>query len=104
MKEYSEEARRFYRSKAWQQCRAAYIKSVGGLCERCLAKGFIKPGYICHHKKYLDGDKLQDPEVALSFDNLEYLCLDCHNAEHFRYKNARYAINDDGTVKININS
>ena len=25
---------------------------------------------------------VHDPSVALSFDNLEALCIDCHNAEH----------------------
>ena len=101
MKEYSKEAKKFYSSKAWQQCRAAYIKSVGGLCERCLAKGFYVPGYIVHHKIYLDGDKLQDPEVSLNWDNLEYLCFNCHQQEHFRQKNSRYSIDQDGNVKIN---
>lgn len=100
MKEYSLEARQFYNSKAWAECRAGYIKSVGGLCERCLAQGFIKPGYICHHKKYLDGDKLKDPSIALNWDNLEYLCLDCHNKEHFSTKHSRYRVLSDGSVAI----
>ncbi|MFT9269709.1 MAG: HNH endonuclease [Liquorilactobacillus nagelii] len=73
----------FYRSKAWQRCRAGYIKSVGGLCERCLAKGIIKHGYIVHHKRYITEDNIGDPLVTLNWDNLEYLCHDCHNAEHF---------------------
>ena len=46
-------------------------------CERC-----GKPAQICHHKKYLDDVNVHDPSVALSFDNLEALCIDCHNAEH----------------------
>lgn len=33
----------FYSTWAWRNCRALYIKSVGGLCERCLAKGLINP-------------------------------------------------------------
>jgi 5-methylcytosine-specific restriction endonuclease McrA len=73
----------FYRSKAWQRCRAGYIKSVGGLCERCLAKGVIKRGYIVHHKRYITEDNIGDPTITLNWDNLEYLCHDCHNAEHF---------------------
>lgn len=70
-------AKQFYASAAWQHCRTAYIEHVHGLCERC-----GRPGYIVHHKIYLTPDNIEDPGVALSFDNLEYLCLDCHNAEH----------------------
>lgn len=90
----------FYKSAAWKKCRAAYIKKCGGLCERCLAQGLIKPGYIVHHKVHLTEDNVSDPNVALSFDNLEYLCMDCHNAEHFSSKAKRYSINYDGSVMI----
>jgi len=94
-----EEQKRFYKSKAWQRCRSAYIASVGGLCERCLARGFITPGYIVHHKEYIDMNNITDPNVLLSFDNLEYLCLKCHNQEHFEERK-RYAINADGSVSL----
>ena len=67
----------FYKSKAWQDCRAAYIKSVFGLCERC-----GRPGWIVHHKEKLTPVNINDPNVTLSFENLEYLCQDCHNREH----------------------
>lgn len=73
----------FYRSKQWQKCRAGYIKSVGELCERCLSKGKIKRGYIVHHKNYITEDNIGDPTITLNWDNLEYLCHDCHNEEHF---------------------
>ena len=98
MKEY---ARAFYKSTAWQQCRAAYIKSVGGLCERCLSEGKIVPGYIVHHKCYLTPDNINDPSVSLNFDNLEYLCQECHNQEHFKeIYEKRYKILADGSVAI----
>ena len=67
----------FYNSAAWLKCRAAYIEHVHGLCERC-----HRPGYIVHHKCYLTPDNINDPDVTLNFDNLEYLCLKCHNKEH----------------------
>lgn len=70
-------AEAFYKSAAWLHCRAAYIEHVHGLCERCR-----RPGYIVHHKKYLTPENINDPDITLNFDNLEYLCLDCHNAEH----------------------
>lgn len=96
-----EVSRRFYKSKEWQECRAAYIASVGGLCERCLAEGIIKPGYIVHHKCYINASNINNPEVTLNWDNLEYLCLACHNAEHFKEKiEPRYKIDGDGSVDI----
>lgn len=75
-------AKPFYRSKEWQQCRAAYIQSVHGLCERCLAKGITKPGKILHHKVTLTPSNINDPAITLNWDLLEYQCQDCHNQEH----------------------
>lgn len=77
-------AKWFYASDKWHRCRTSYIKSVGGLCERCLANGEYKPGWIVHHKTYLTVDNIHDPNITLNFDNLEYLCQDCHNKEHHR--------------------
>jgi 5-methylcytosine-specific restriction endonuclease McrA len=96
-----DETKGFYKTSAWLKCRAAYIKSVGGLCERCLKDGKIVPGYIVHHKCYLNATNIQDPSITLNWDNLEYLCHDCHNKEHFKESTApRYKIRTDGTVDI----
>jgi 5-methylcytosine-specific restriction enzyme A len=71
-------AKQFYNSTAWKKCRAGYIKSVHGLCERC-----GKPGWIVHHKKYITPENINDPNITLNWSNLEYVCQDCHNKEHF---------------------
>jgi 5-methylcytosine-specific restriction enzyme A len=70
-------AKWFYNSKAWKKCRTGYIAGVYGLCEKCEA-----PGYILHHKKELTPENIHDPNVSLNWNNLEYLCLVCHNREH----------------------
>ena len=70
-------AKSFYKSVAWLRCRAAYITSVYGLCERC-----HEPGLILHHKTELTATNIKDQEVTLNWDNLELLCLKCHNLEH----------------------
>ena len=75
-------AKRFYKSTAWQKCRASYIVSVHGLCERCTASGLAVPGKIVHHKIYLSERNINDASVTLNHEHLEYLCLDCHNDEH----------------------
>ena len=71
-------ARKFYKSTAWAKCRQAYIKSKYGLCERC-----ADAGKIVHHKKYITPENIHDPNITLNHANLELLCQECHNKEHF---------------------
>lgn len=94
MQEYAET---FYKSKAWQKCRAAYAKSKGGLCERCLARGIYRAGEIVHHKQHITPGNITDPNIILAWDNLELLCRDCHAQEHDRRKR-RYKVDDMGRV------
>ncbi len=75
-------AKHFYKSGSWAKCRKAYIQNVGGLCERCFAEGRIVPGAEVHHKIRLTPENINDPSIALSFDNLELLCLEHHHQEH----------------------
>lgn len=86
MKEY---AKRFYSSKAWQKCRTAYKAYRGGLCERCLARGEYVAGVIVHHKCYITPENINDPNVTLSWDNLELVCRACHDEEHELQKHRR---------------
>ena len=67
----------FYRSKAWKQCRAQYIKKADGLCERCKAAGRIVPGKFVHHKIYMNEQTLKDPSLHLgdSGDQISGPCL-----------------------------
>ena len=67
----------FYNSKAWKDCRSSYISSVFGLCERCESTG-----YIVHHKEHLTPNNINNPNISLNHDNLEYLCKRCHDEEH----------------------
>ena len=78
-KEY---AKAFYNSKAWRKCRDNYMRSVGCLCERCLAKGQYTPAKIVHHLTYITPDNIDDPNITLNFNNLEALCWECHDNEH----------------------
>lgn len=68
----------FYHSKAWKRLSRAFLLSKNYICERCGA-----PAEIAHHKIYLTAENVTDPNIALNPDNLEALCLDCHNREHF---------------------
>lgn len=70
-------AKPFYNSKAWAKCRESYKQSKFGLCERC-----EQPGIEVHHKTFLSPDNINNPYIALGWDNLELLCESCHSKEH----------------------
>ncbi len=97
-------AKAFYKSKTWENCRAGYIKYVGGLCERCIANGLYNAGVIVHHKIHLTPDNIEIPEITLSYNNLELLCMDCHNKEHtderlaYQKNKKRYIVDNFGRV------
>lgn len=75
------EAERFYQSIAWKKAARAYRSKMHHLCERC-----HKLGTYVHHKTYLTPANINNPQIALSTDNFELLCFDCHEAEHKRKK------------------
>lgn len=93
----SEQTAPFYKTKLWQDCRRSYIKKVGGLCERCLAKGIIRHGDTVHHIVYLTPANMTDPEITLNHDNLQLLCRDCHAEIHHK-KQKRYRVTEDGKI------
>lgn len=82
-------AKSFYKSKAWQQARSAYIsKRVGidgGMCEVCGER----VGYIVHHIVELTPRNISDPAVSLSLDNLMYVCKQCHDEFDGHFQNWR---------------
>ena len=97
--------RKLYGREAWRRCRNAYLKSVGGLCERCLQKGIYRPAEIVHHKIFLDESNAYDPEVVYNFDNLEAVCREHHEEIHNNKiflpdnrKPRRYEVLPDGQV------
>ena len=75
-------AKGFYASRAWRMLSYSYMASKHWLCERCLKKGIYSAGKICHHKIWLNPENIKDLSITLNADNLECLCMDCHNKEH----------------------
>lgn len=90
-------AKKFYDSKAWRSCRASYIgkrrKIDGEMCEMCKDK----PGYIVDHIIEIDALNLHDPWITLNHDNLQYLCLECHNTKTFGLTN-RVEFDTEGNI------
>ena len=90
--------RHIYKTTAWEKTRAAFLSSKHFCCERC-----GKPAVIVHHKTYITDDNEDNPEITLNWNNLEALCVDCHNKEHFekdecRALNAGLCFTPDGQI------
>jgi len=96
VKEYAES---FYKSVKWQRCRDAYFLSQQGICERCM-----NPGKIVHHKTYITPLNIGDVNITLNPDNLELLCIVCHNKEHFSNKCYNAYTEDGKPIWDNINN
>ena len=94
----------FYATQAWKDTRRNYKQSVGGLCERCLAKGIIEPAEIIHHKIPLTTDNVSDVNISLGWNNLQALCRKCHAEVHDEMyaerSGRRYKIDECGRVYI----
>lgn len=87
----------FYSTKVWKQNRVAFALSKNCLCERCHRPVYVdgisdssipkehRLRYVVHHKEYLDDTNFTNDDVALDWNNLELLCIDCHNNEHKQY-------------------
>jgi len=87
-------AKDFYNSPAWKRVRKLYKRDMLGICERCNSNVDLK----IHHKIYLTPQNINDPKITMSFSNLELLCINCHNKEHF----VKYSAVDD-SLKFNDN-
>ena len=68
----------FYRSAAWRRLSRTFLLSKNYICERC-----GRPAEIAHHRRHLTPRNVNDADVALNPNNLEALCMACHNVEHF---------------------
>lgn len=93
-------ARKFYNSKEWKKCRRSFISirqsTDGGMCEHCQKE----LGYIVDHITELTPENINDPDIILNHDNLQYLCLECHNTKTFgRQKEQRYVFDDNGMIQ-----
>lgn len=97
MQEYKslEQKRKFYDGGDWKHIRAEVKKRDNNECQECKRNGLVridnanelnkdgtrkKIQLVVHHIKELE----DHPDLALDIDNLETLCVDCHNRIHGR--------------------
>jgi len=70
-------AKAFYEGRQWKQCRCAFMKSNNYICDRC---GGLAT--IVHHKTHITVENIHNQDVTLNWNNLQPLCIECHNAVH----------------------
>ncbi len=79
----------FYKSKEWELVRKQVIferlKEDEIICERCGKVISLKAEVIGHHKIHLTEANVNDYMISLNAENIELICLDCHNKEHKRF-------------------
>ncbi|MGM8215166.1 HNH endonuclease [Bacillaceae bacterium W0354] len=89
-----EQKRKFYDSQSWKRLREFIKKRDNYECQECKRKGRVtvdtneysesakrkKIALVVDHIKELE----DYPELALDEDNLETLCVNCHNQKHGR--------------------
>ena len=101
----------FYHSKAWQDVRKTIWLKQNLLCNRCKRPVYVdgisdplpkekRLIGIVHHKEYLDTSNIYDKNITLGVDNLEGLCIGCHNKEHTQTSAVRkdYMFDDEGNL------
>lgn len=94
MAEYKTKAekKKFYRSGDWESLRQQALDRDNRECQQCKREGRVHVDSIkvegerksvelnVHHKYKIE----HYPQLALVLDNLETLCLQCHNKMHDR--------------------
>lgn len=89
-----------YNSQRWRKLAHAYAESQHYVCERCQNHSFVGSGklarFIVHHKQHLTLENVDDDSVVYGWNNLELLCIYCHNAVHASGLDRECLFDDDG--------
>lgn len=73
---------RFYQSGKWRAIRKRALERDHYECQRCAKHGRYRSAQNVHH---LQEVKLR-PDLALDINNVESLCIKCHNEVHDKRK------------------
>lgn len=85
-----------YNCSKWLKVRKLKISKANGLCERCLKERIYKEGAIVHHKIEITDKNYNNDELMYGLDNLELVCYEHHNQEHFN--SDPYYFDDEGNI------
>ena len=85
-----------YHTTAWRKLRRYYFEAQHGICEWC-----GMPGKIVDHIEPITLENKNDPDITHNIDNLQLLCLNCHNRKTFKkYYSTRngFAFDEQGNL------
>ena len=101
----------FYKTKLWKQVRKSYALSKFCMCERCNMPVYVdgiteyidkehRIKGIVHHKVHLNQENYTDDKTAYDYNNLELLCFNCHQQEHFKKDTLKegYKFDEEGNL------
>ncbi|NAP01320.1 HNH endonuclease [Halomonas sp. MG34] len=69
---------KIYHTSTWRKLREAYYSKQYGICEWC-----GEPGDIVDHIEEITNENVNDPFITYNEENLQLLCLSCHNKKTF---------------------
>ncbi len=78
----------FYNSKKWRDLRKVLVIESKGMCNNCGKTILDTSKLIANHKIALTDDNVTNPSISLNRDNLEIICINCHNQYHQRFMGA----------------
>ncbi|MER2111175.1 MAG: HNH endonuclease [Solibacillus isronensis] len=90
----------FYSSKEWKYIRNEVRKRDNHECQECKRNGRVFTDKSEPDKrKRMDVDHIKEleeyPELCLTMENLELVCIRCHNSKHNRYQKKESKWNDE---------
>lgn len=68
----------FYNSEKWKRKRRQILRRDNYQCRECRKYGRMTPATAVHHIQHLE----DRPDLAFDDNNLEAVCLACHNKLH----------------------
>jgi len=73
-----DEIDKLYKTSRWQKLRRYVISRDYGMCQECKRRGIMTRGNIVHHII----EAREDITKFWDSNNLETICVECHNREH----------------------
>lgn len=72
---------KFYQHRSWRDLRQEALQRDNRECQPCKRQGKYSGAENVHHLKEVK----QFPHLALDINNIESICIPCHNKEHKRF-------------------
>ncbi|GMC01791.1 HNH endonuclease signature motif containing protein [Enterococcus thailandicus] len=73
-----DEIDKLYKTSRWRKLRELVISRDFGVCQECKRRGIVTRGVVVHHVI----EAREDITKFWDINNLELVCLSCHNKEH----------------------